>query len=233
MVNPDHYKSLNRGAWECRVELVGVDNMRKYLISALCVGAAFAANPAQAVVVVNGFSLDEGSFGAQTGVHSSGAQSDTEVTGFVNGDGSGVTFTSSDILSTNGSGEAVIEGPMADLNVAFEKAWDNITFSFAGDDGVFTLLVNGTSLFSATPNLGDPACNICLIGNGQNKFILSGSGITTLAFTFDPSLETARQFRVKGVSGAVPEPATWSLLICGFALAGVAMRHRKTLVSFA
>lgn len=33
-------------------------------------------------------------------------------------------------------------------------------------------------------------------------------------------------------SAPVPEPATWALMIGGFALAGVAMRRRKTVVSF-
>lgn len=32
---------------------------------------------------------------------------------------------------------------------------------------------------------------------------------------------------------AVPEPATWAMMIGGFALAGAAMRRRKTIVSFA
>jgi hypothetical protein len=32
---------------------------------------------------------------------------------------------------------------------------------------------------------------------------------------------------------AVPEPATWALLIAGFALVGVTMRRRRTTVSFA
>ncbi|WP_250890454.1 PEPxxWA-CTERM sorting domain-containing protein [Sphingobium nicotianae] len=35
------------------------------------------------------------------------------------------------------------------------------------------------------------------------------------------------------VSGAVPEPATWAMMIGGFALAGTAMRRRKAAVSFA
>nr|WP_281422184.1 PEPxxWA-CTERM sorting domain-containing protein [Sphingobium xanthum] len=33
--------------------------------------------------------------------------------------------------------------------------------------------------------------------------------------------------------GAIPEPASWALMIGGFALAGAAMRRSKTSVSFA
>lgn len=35
-----------------------------------------------------------------------------------------------------------------------------------------------------------------------------------------------------GTPGAVPEPATWAMLITGFGLAGVAMRRRKVRVAF-
>jgi hypothetical protein len=36
-----------------------------------------------------------------------------------------------------------------------------------------------------------------------------------------------------GGSGAVPEPATWAMMIGGFALVGASMRRRRTAVSFA
>ncbi|HWJ69492.1 MAG TPA: PEPxxWA-CTERM sorting domain-containing protein [Sphingobium sp.] len=45
---------------------------------------------------------------------------------------------------------------------------------------------------------------------------------------------TAADFAIDNVSmTAVPEPATWALLIAGFALVGVSMRRRHTMVSFA
>jgi hypothetical protein len=33
--------------------------------------------------------------------------------------------------------------------------------------------------------------------------------------------------------GAIPEPATWAMLVSGFALAGAAMRTRRQRVNFA
>ncbi len=37
-------------------------------------------------------------------------------------------------------------------------------------------------------------------------------------------------FRDDGLAGAIPEPATWVMLIGGFALTGAALRRRRTLV---
>ncbi len=195
----------------------------KYLVTACCASVALAS-PAHATVVIDGFSLNTGSFGAATGVHSTGTQSGTTLNGFVNTDGSGVTFSSTSALKITGSGEATVlpvSGSITNLNVLFEKAWNNVTFSFAGSTGTFLLLVNGSSLFSS------PVCNICTIGNGQNKFTLSGNGITSLAYTFNPGVDTAKQFRVEGVSPAVPEPATWAMMLLGFGVLGFGMRRRS------
>ncbi len=183
-----------------------------------------AAGSAQATVTVDGYSLDTGSFGTGLGVHSTGTQSGTTLDGVVNIDGSAVTFSSSDTLTMTGSGEATVlplSGAISNLDVLFEKAWDSITFSFAGDDGTFSMLVNGTSLFSV------PACTICTIDNGQNKFTLSGGGISSLSFAFTPGVSTAKQFRVEGLTSAVPEPATWALLLVGFGAIGSSLRRRK------
>lgn len=185
-----------------------------------------AAGSAQAAVTVDSYSLDTGSFGTGLGVHATGGkQTGPTVNGVVNIDGSAVTFSSTDDLSMTGSGEATVY-PIGDfitnLDVIFAKAWDSITFSFAGDDGTFSLLVNGSSLFTG------PGCTICTIDDtGQNKFTLSGGGITSLAFTFDPGVATAKQFRVEGLTSAVPEPATWALLLIGFAGIGSTLRRRK------
>jgi hypothetical protein len=195
----------------------------KYATLALACGASvmFCA-PAQAAVTIGDYTIEEGSFGAGTGVHSTGTQAGTTVFGEVNQDGSAVTFTSSDTLSITGSGQAIIDGPMTDLNVLFATAWDRVTFSFDGDDdGTFSLLVNATDFGT---------CSICNISDsGQNKFIVSGGGITSLGFTFDPAVSTARQFRVEGVSvGAIPEPTTWAMMLFGFGAIGAAMRRRKS-----
>ncbi len=210
--------------------------MRK--IISLAIAAAASAGslvwvaPAEAAVTVDGYTLDTGSFGTGYGVHSNGTQSGNTIYGTVNQDGSAVTFSSTDGLQMTGGGEATvyslgkISDGLSSLEVDFAKAWDSITFAFAADgDGTFDLLVNSTSLFNG--NSSPSQCNICTISaSGENKFTLSGSGITNLGFTFVPGVNDAKQFRVESVS-AVPEPATWAIMLFGFVFIGGAIRSAK------
>lgn len=206
---------------------------------ALSMGAASVANAA--TVIVDGYTLNDSQFSAQTGVHSNSSQSGSSVGGYVNQDGSAVTFSTSTgvlNLSTNGQGQATILGDplMENLTVTFAKSWEKVTFNLLSPQGSggqflsnFTLLVNGAVLFSKTPNPGDLACNFCIVDNGENKFTVSGPGISSLAFVFNPAVGSAKQFRVEGVfnSSAVPEPSTWAMMIAGFGLAGAAIRRRR------
>lgn len=195
-------------------------------IGASAVALLFATGAA-AAVVIGPYTLDSGSFGAQTGVHSNGTQTNvTTADAFVNQDGSAVTFGSSAAFSVNGNGEATVSGPLPDLTVNFAKAWGEITFDFESDvASIMSLTVNGTTLF--TDGGGNACGTLCdLSQNGSNKFILTGPAITSLAFTFDPSIADAKQFRVEFPS-AVPEPAAWTMMIVGVGMIGAVMRRRR------
>jgi hypothetical protein len=58
-----------------------------------------------------------------------------------------------------------------------------------------------------------------------------GDSIDTLDFTFDPNIKGFKQFRPDALGGsppvAVPEPATWAMLIGGFAMVGAMVRRRR------
>jgi len=206
-------------------------------------GSAFAAT-----VIVNDYTLETGSFGGQLGVHSDGADTAGAVSGHVNQEGSAVTFDAlgTGNLSINGQGEAIIDGdPLLEaLKVTFAHSWSSVTFDFESPteqqdpDFVmsdFTLLVNGATLFSVN---GSPSCTFCIVdGTGGNKFIVTAGagvpGITTLEYHFDPAIQQAKQFRVLGVGPALPEPASWAMMIMGFGGIGAILRRRQRTLALA
>ncbi len=64
-------------------------------------------------------------------------------------------------------------------------------------------------------------------GNVNASRTISGSGITKLSFTSaNPGYFTISTLRFTQSSGAVPEPATWAMMLIGFGAAGYAMRRR-------
>ncbi|MCW6532019.1 MULTISPECIES: PEPxxWA-CTERM sorting domain-containing protein [Sphingomonas] len=204
--------------------------------TALALAAVVAIPQAYAApVIAGGFTLDTGTFGAQTGVHFQNQINSTTVGGVVNQDGSSVTFTSTDaITGGGGGGEATISGTMTNLTVDFAKAWDNLTFAFSNDTAfTFNMWVNGVELFTSGGN-----CSVICSAkkNANNQFTLSGTGIQSVSFTFDPQIATAKQFRVEGLSqigGGVPEPATWALMILGFGAIGGTLRVRNRRLRYA
>jgi hypothetical protein len=189
----------------------------------LCYGAGASA----VTVVQGGYSLSDTSFGTGFGVHSDGTQLNVNtINAHVNQEGSAVTFTSGELLSDNGGGEAQINGSFNDLTVNFAHGWGRITFAFSLPNGpgspgssAMTLAVNGTPLF----NTGN--CSICTLGaNGEQKFTIEGPSITQLSFTYDPSIATAKQFRVEA---PIPEPASWAMMLLGFFGCGSLLRSRR------
>jgi hypothetical protein len=194
--------------------------MNMKLVLAAGAAVTLLGGSASAAVVIS-----SGSFGSADGVHSTGNQSGASVTGTVGIDGSLVTFSSSQNLAFNGAGEAIIAGPMNNLLVSFTNSYQAVTFNIdAAAAGTFDLVVNGVyGLCCATQNLSK---------NGQNKFIVAATGgdsISSLNFTFNPTVTNLKQFRVQGsaITASVPEPASWAMMIIGFGGIGAAMRRRR------
>ena len=202
------------------------------LLAAASAAALWAAAGSAGAAIV----LTTGQFGG-TGVHSDPGLTAATVTGLAGGDL--VTFsTTGDLLHTSGMGESdynAVDGSMNDLSVAFANFYGAVTFDLAvpppppQQTSTLHLSVNGGAFTFDVPNLTilDP------LNNGQNKFTLTASGgdsIHTLDFTFDPGVSDIREIRVGPAVtavAAVPEPATWALMILGFGGVGGLLRRRR------
>ena len=127
-------------------------------------------------------------------------------------------------------------------------------FNFFRSDGVDPtiiedpnqVVVDGTGVFSfsmgptgLSSNTQGGACGNCLTaimgqipGNSFtfDKLILSQTVLNLEApYTID---RASFSYQLRDIAGAVPEPATWAMMIMGFGLIGGAMRQRKAKVSY-
>jgi hypothetical protein len=110
----------------------------------------------------------------------------------------------------------------------------NNPFGFALTDLIF-----GTSVFDVAIN--NNAFTDVPVGTWTThtyNFTTAFSGSYLLNFSFLSGHSPAKDVLLDGVNiaptqGAVPEPATWAMMLGGFALVGAAMRRRPTAVSFA
>jgi hypothetical protein len=79
-----------------------------------------------------------------------------------------------------------------------------------GGGGTFSLKFNGTTVFSGKTPLNFPAPQLLLLGDGSFS---ANANVFIRSYSF--------------TSGAVPEPASWALMIAGFGIVGGALRSRK------
>ena len=220
------------------------ENIMKKTLLALMAGAAvaLAAQPASAITWTDWTAASAGQVtgtAGSVGVTYTGSYSGVQLspaTDFYNGSGFPVALkpSNTDIIQLTEAGTKSITFSTAVTDVYLAiVSWNgnDVTFSSpftieamgCGFWGCGTVTqYNGGLSFSSTPYPNEP--------HGVLKF---AGPITSLVFT--DSFENWHGITVgfEGVSGAVPEPASWAMMIGGFALAGAAMRRRKAAVRFA
>ena len=220
--------------------------MKHPLRATLAVLALTLAAPAAADIIGATPSDQNGTL-----VHNDGSSSvGTTVLGEL-GQGSGIdvlftgtTTDSSDLMLSNGQGQAKITGALdvgtsnpndtfgiTDFNIALENnaLFNWIELSLTGTGSVsFSLLDDMGNLFTSD----DTGNFIFDLANGQNKFAfqaIDGQSIAGLSFTVtDGAVDTVSQVRIgQAAAAAVPEPATWALMLVGFGAIGFTMRRRR------
>ena len=230
----------------------------KILLSAIAAGTAFCAvSPALAAITIDttqsGVTLDFGAGNLSNHVTDDGQPNGTTLS-LPTGDGFRVNFTAPTVLEHSGNGGfASMDGPG---NGKSEAGFASIVIDpQAPKDGFsainFGLKALGTGnntyygdfILKQLSGLPDITfANVAIGTGGVTHFGISSldnrifssleiSGLRTLenggtAMNF----ESLRQVSIQlATAPAVPEPATWALMILGFGLVGGAMRRRTTL----
>lgn len=122
------------------------------------------------------------------------------------------------------------------LNYSAEDGFEisNDYPTITGDEFDITWTEEGNVFsFTYTPGEGDPALHYFSVKQGSNFALFTddgGAAITSatlnLSTYFDQPGYSHATFFNTGMS-AVPEPATWALLLFGFGAIGASMRRRK------
>ena len=109
--------------------------------------------------------------------------------------------------------------------------FNNVSGVFNGSAEIAPTISFGTGLASQFQISGSSS-GFAQFG-GQTVFSGSLSNPVFTPGTFNFTGFSSGTLTVSEVTAAVPEPATWAMMIGGFALAGATMRRRKMQVSFA
>jgi hypothetical protein len=221
-------------------------------VSGVALGAAaaalFAASPAHAAILL---CYEVGSDSPQCGPTTSNVlvekvDGSFVVGGHLNNDpGQLVTFTGGELLNGDGSGQAVVSAADGSLNTWLEFALVDATFNLAtfnlnpiSGNSPGTPLKATSVQVSYLPTFGGSPITYTLETNGQNFYGIYGSEgeqLQSILFSnFDPTgagIGDIRQVRLGGIQSAIPEPATWAMMILGFGFVGAALRRRRRQVA--
>ena len=210
--------------------------MTKILLPLAFTVAALAAAPASATINMVAASSIQGdnvlfNNGEQIGTQVQGWTQDLTFVFFT-----GTTVDGADVIRANG-GQARIEGDydtvshqpndtllLKTLNFALAggRLFNNLEFNVSGGDAT-------SATFVLTDNEGQDFTftNQSLAGSGFFGFQgVANESIAHVAITFNGGgVDNVGQFRLDPL--AVPEPATWGLMIIGFGAMGLALRRRR------
>lgn len=198
------------------------------LFHILCAAAALAAPQiANAAVSVGGFSFDDDAFvdvlnsSAGNYATTGGALADV------------VTDVDASTFAFSFDQGAFLDLGFTD-NVAINGAGNDIVLFELGVPDRWLVTINGISsqCLSAGTGFSAGGFNLNACGLDLSAFgIANGGSVSSLRLSFFDDGTTVSTALVgalnsDSVGGAIPEPATWAMLIAGFGLVGVSMRRR-------
>lgn len=221
------------------------------LATLMSLASAFAisATPAAAAIVVDPHPYPGGA-DPNRGIHNFATNTDTTVTGVLQNTSLLYDFNSTPVedLTINGGGHATVAGA--------DGAWHSLTMTPQDPLGAFNSIDFNLQIPTGAgardlviPNLVQFSINGAAlpgfynVGNGNNMFWIYGDAgevFNSITWTgwFDSDLNSntnplaaaefadIRQIDLSTIA-AVPEPATWAMMILGFGLIGGTMRRRQ------
>lgn len=211
--------------------------MAKILFAVSAVSMVLAATPAAATILI--FSTP-GAVQPSENILFQGVDATGNLAfGVTNQTGSRVTFTGVEPLATPPQGQArlsAVDGGLSELSFALDSGigFREVEFNIFGTQATAT-----SAMLNFTDQFGTVFSNTFALSNGQNFFSarsIDQQFITNVSFLLNGNVQDVRQFRIGGVgivpspevSGVVPEPASWAMMVLGFGLVGAGMRNRKS-----
>ncbi|MDR6788218.1 hypothetical protein J2Y58_001576 [Sphingomonas sp. BE138] len=184
--------------------------MKKHLLAGLALAGALLSAPASAAVSV-GDSVTCGALNFTCSVSRATVGSGTEFA--LELDQYGVALLadfSAGLLTIRNAGNPVLAGGFGlpdDFALYFSNETSTLDFADLGDvDGVFGLDAGNLSLDRGALTID----------------------LSNVDFLDSSSFQVNLNAPVTPPTGAVPEPATWAMMILGFGVVGAALRRRKT-----
>jgi PEP-CTERM motif len=194
--------------------------MQKYL--KLCASfIALAAGNAEAATYVGNRSIGNGSATLSITTDGTlGVLSAANITGWTIGLNEGGQMFTLQGPTSGGNSQLLISGS------ALTASATNLSFNFSAGSG-FALFQN--------PGIGSGRNYYCPQINSCFDFGGPGEGLKTNTSSSLPQRNslTGNVILASAAVAAVPEPATWGLMIFGFGIVGASMRSRKVNVRFA
>jgi hypothetical protein len=200
------------------------------LAAAATIALTSPANAAVTLTTTNGTPL-------QAAIHASQTDSTNDalnVFGSIaqGGQSADVLFTGdTDLHITGGAGFASITDSAADgtlnlFNVIINPDADftDIKFSIqlaqAGDIAIFYMLTGGGGWVAASPVISQD-------DKQNNNYLLSGGTFDAIKISSTGALFEVKQNSINLAPNSVPEPATWGMMLLGFAGMGMAIRRSR------
>ncbi len=207
--------------------------MKKLLVTVALAATALTAVPASAAQIfyIPGPNYDEM-------VHNNGQAPGNPITLQTQPGGYAVRYTADATLSPNGNGFAQQDGPFSWVNI------DPLTVNFSKMG--FTLTPDGKNNLNYTFDI-----LVNFVGGGSQLLngVLPANGKVDVWADLGEVLDsvTVQNLQASGTSydfadirhtsfdiaSAVPEPATWAMMIIGFGAAGSLIRRRRRIEAFA